>query len=220
MQRNRHHVIGNAQRATGNKRRGKDHRRHATDNGQQGTRKQGNLRHAADTAQKTVKTGSACNRQRASDSKQHARGREHMRDATGNTRYCRISGAASSVRRTTSSMREELSSTTSALHGTDATPVTHTEPTTRSRQCNAREERRDEGKPDARAPRGCVVPAPACPGVLRVLYNPHFEPASGQLARLTTRQTGPRPVDSELPRAAGRVSATGTSSAGSRIRMN
>jgi hypothetical protein len=99
------------------------------------------MRHAAGTAQKTVKPGNACNRQRASDSKQYARGREHMRDATGNTRHCRISGAVSSVRRATSSMREALYSTTSAQHGTDAKPVTNTEPTTRSRQCNARDTR-------------------------------------------------------------------------------
>ena len=40
--------------------------------------------------------GNACNRQRATDSRLHARGREHMRDATRNTRHCRISCAASS----------------------------------------------------------------------------------------------------------------------------
>ena len=44
-----------------------------------------------------------------------------MRDATGNTRHRRIPCAASSGQRATSSMREALSSTTSAQHGTDAT---------------------------------------------------------------------------------------------------
>ena len=71
--------------------------------------------HAADTGKRA-----ACNRQRASDSRRHAGGREHMRDATGNTRHCRISCAASSGQRTTSSMREALFSTTSAQHGTGA----------------------------------------------------------------------------------------------------
>ena len=47
------------------------------------------MRPAADNGQRA-----ACNRQRASDSRRHARGREHMRDATGNTRHCRISCAA------------------------------------------------------------------------------------------------------------------------------
>jgi len=44
-----------------------------------------------------------------------------MRDATGDTRHRRISCAASSGQRATSSMREALSSTPSAQHGTDAT---------------------------------------------------------------------------------------------------
>jgi hypothetical protein len=79
------------------------------------------MRHAADTAQKTAKPGNACNRQRATDSRRHARAREHMRDATGNTRQRHISCAASSGQRTSSSMREALNSTTSAQHGTDAT---------------------------------------------------------------------------------------------------
>jgi hypothetical protein len=73
------------------------------------------MRPAADNGQRA-----ACNRQRASDSRRHARGREHMRDATGNTRHCRISCAASSGKQT-SSMREALSSTTSAKNGTDDT---------------------------------------------------------------------------------------------------
>ena len=100
-----------------------------------------------------------------------------MRDATGHTRHCRISCATSSGQRTTCSMREALHSTTSAQHGTDvhrrhtqdatygrcrSMQQTHTEATTRSRQSNARDERGDKWKPDARAPRGCVgLAAPA-----------------------------------------------------------
>ena len=79
------------------------------------------MRHAADTAQKTAGPGNTCNRQRASDSRPHARARKHLRDATGNTRHRYISCAAISGQRTTSSMREALYSTTSAQHGTDAT---------------------------------------------------------------------------------------------------
>jgi hypothetical protein len=36
------------------------------------------MRHAADTAQKTARPGNACNRQRETDSRRHARGREHF----------------------------------------------------------------------------------------------------------------------------------------------
>jgi hypothetical protein len=64
-------------------------------------------------------TGNACNRQRASHCRRYERGREHMRDAIGNIRHCRISSAASS-RQQAVSMREALSSTTTAQHGTDA----------------------------------------------------------------------------------------------------
>ena len=74
-----------------------------------------------------------------------------MRDATSNTQHRRISCAASSGQRTTSSMREALYSTTSAQHGRrhtqDATydrcrsmQQTHAEPAPRSRQSNARDE--------------------------------------------------------------------------------
>ena len=100
-----------------------------------------------------------------------------MRDATGHTRHRRISCATSSGQRTTCSMREALHSTTSAQHGTDvhrrhtqdatygrcrSMQQTHTEATTRSMQSNARDERGDKWKPDARAPRGCVgLAAPA-----------------------------------------------------------
>ena len=59
-----------------------------------------------------------------------------MRDATGDTRHCRISCAASSGQRTTSSMREALYSTTSAQHGTDATHKMQL--TTRAAACNKR----------------------------------------------------------------------------------
>ena len=90
------------QRAVCSKRHATRNGRHATTwkkarttacNGQQATRQQtaGGLRHAGNTAQKTAKTGSACNRQRASDSRPHARARKHLRDATGNTRHRRIS---------------------------------------------------------------------------------------------------------------------------------
>ncbi len=138
------HAAGNmqrtttdVQRATGNMRQTPSNRQHATGNvqhatdnveiwkrplttGHKATSQQGNK--AADTAQKTAKPGNACNRQRATDSRRYARAREHMRDAAGNTRHChRISCAASSGQRTTSSMREALSLTISAEHGTDAT---------------------------------------------------------------------------------------------------
>ncbi len=43
-----------------------------------------------------------------------------MRDATGDTRHCRIPCAAGSGQRATSSVREALSSAPSAQHGTDA----------------------------------------------------------------------------------------------------
>jgi hypothetical protein len=48
-----------------------------------------------------------------------------MRDATGDTRRCRISGAAGSGQRATGSMREALYSTASAHHGTDAIHKVH-----------------------------------------------------------------------------------------------
>ena len=116
MQRNIQHAACNAQRAactlpTQNLEFGKDHC-------QQAARQQ--TAHAAHTAQKTAQPGSVCNRQRASDSRLHARGREHMRDATGKTRHRRISGAASSGQGTASSIPEALCPTTSAQHGSDA----------------------------------------------------------------------------------------------------
>ncbi len=100
-------------------------------------RQQGNMRHAADIAQKTANPGNACNRPRATASRRHARAREHMR-------HHRLSCATSSAQRTSSSMREALYSTTSAQHGTDATQAatydrchstqqTHAEPEPRSR---------------------------------------------------------------------------------------
>jgi hypothetical protein len=94
-------------------------RQHATDNRQRGQQAACVMRQTPRRRRQT--TGNACNRQRASDSRRHPRGREHMRDATGNTRHRRISCAAGSGQRTTSSMREALYSTTSAQLGTDAT---------------------------------------------------------------------------------------------------
>ena len=75
-----------------------------------------------------------------------------MQQETHGTAAFRISCAASSGQRTTSNMGQALYSTTSAQHGTDATQddatydpyrsmqQTQTEPTTRSRQWNARDE--------------------------------------------------------------------------------
>ena len=48
-----------------------------------------------------------------------------MRDATGDTRHCRISCAAGSGQRATGSMREALYAATSAHHGTDAIHKVH-----------------------------------------------------------------------------------------------
>jgi hypothetical protein len=122
------------QRATGSGQQTSWKRQQTACNGQQGNKATGNMQHGADIAQKTAKPGDACNRQRASDSRRHARGREHMRVATGTPRHCRISCAASSGRRTSSSMRKALYSTTSAQHGTDAT---HKMPhTTGAAACN------------------------------------------------------------------------------------
>ena len=73
-------ATGSGQRATNDVEKTTDGMQRTTDN--KATETKASMRHAADTAQKTVETGNACNRQRASDSKQHARGREHMRDAT------------------------------------------------------------------------------------------------------------------------------------------
>ena len=78
-------------------------------------------------------TGNACNRQRASHCRRYARGREHMRDAIGNIRHCRISSAASSGQQTIS-MREALSSTIRAQHGTDA--IHKMQHTNRAAACN------------------------------------------------------------------------------------
>jgi hypothetical protein len=105
----------------------KDNRRHATRNGHHATV---NGRHATDDIQQAARK----------DSKQHG------------TAAFRISCAASSRQRNTSNMGQALYSTTSAQHGTDATQddatydpyrsmqQTQTEPTTRSRQWNARDE--------------------------------------------------------------------------------
>ena len=81
-----------------------------------------------------------------------------MRDAPGNTRHRRISCAASSGQRNTSSMREALYSTTSAQHGTDAThEMQHT--TFSAAACSKHTWKYtgyDERSPEARAPRGSV----------------------------------------------------------------
>ena len=92
------------QQATGSMQQATDNVAKTACNGQQTGRKYtpGGLRHAADTAQKTTQqtTGNgqraACNRQRASDSRRHARGSEHMRDATRTPRHRRVSCAAGS----------------------------------------------------------------------------------------------------------------------------
>ena len=172
----------NGQRAACNRQQTTWKRQPTACTGQQATRQQAADNKATCGMRQTERKrwqppGNACSRQRATDSRRHARGREHMRDATGHTRHCRISCATSSGQRTTCSMREALHSTTSAQHGTDvhrrhtqdatygrcrSMQQTHTEATTRSRQSNARDERGDKWKPDARAPRGCVgLAAPA-----------------------------------------------------------
>ena len=143
--------------------RGKDNRRHATRNGHHATV---NGRHATDDIQQAARkdsktTGNAQhltdNRQRATASRRHARGSAacypcEMQQETHGTAAFRISCAASSRQRNTSNMGQALYSTTSAQHGTDATQddatydpyrsmqQTQTEPTTRSRQWNARDE--------------------------------------------------------------------------------
>jgi hypothetical protein len=90
--------------------------------GTKATRQQGNMRHAAGTTQKTANPCNACNRQRATDSRRNARGREHMRAATRKHTalphfLCGEQGGSGQP----SSVREALFSTTSAQHGTDAT---------------------------------------------------------------------------------------------------
>jgi hypothetical protein len=66
------------------------------------------MQQTAYIAQQTANKRATGNGQHATDSRQRACGREHMRDATGNTQQCRISYAAGSRQQTTSSMREAL----------------------------------------------------------------------------------------------------------------
>ena len=150
MQRARQHAICSMQQTTDNVEKTIDSVQRTTDNKATGDKATCGRQQTPRERQQPA--GNASNRQRATDSRRHARGREHMRDATGNTRHRRISCAASSGQRTTSSMREALFSTTSAQHGRRHTQdaaydrcrsmqQTHTKPTTRSRQCNARDER-------------------------------------------------------------------------------
>ena len=151
MQRARQHAICSMQQTTDNVGKTIDSVQRTTDNKATGDKATCGRQQTPRERQQPA--GNASNRQRATDSRRHARGREHMRDATGNTRHRRISGAASSGQRTTSSMREALfydnqCATRHRRHTQDATydrcrsmQQTHTKPTTRSRQCNARDVR-------------------------------------------------------------------------------
>jgi hypothetical protein len=123
------------------------------------------MQHAADHRQRGKDDG-----QRATDNVQQTAD-DMQEDAItcemqqGNTRHCLISCAASSGQRTSSSMREALSSTNSAQHGTDAThTMQHTTGATacskhtRNRHHAAGIETYDEtnGIRTPRAPRGCA----------------------------------------------------------------
>ena len=119
MQRARQHAICSMQQTTDNVEKTIDSVQRTTDNKATGDKATCGRQQTPRKRQQPA--GNASNGQRATDSRRHARGREHMRDATGNTRHRRISCAASSGQRTTSSMREALFSTTSAQHGTGAT---------------------------------------------------------------------------------------------------
>jgi hypothetical protein len=97
-----------------------------------------NRRHAADTAQKTTQlttgngqraTGSM---QQTADSRRRARGRESMRDATGNTRHCRISCAAGSGQAAACAKR----CTRQPVRNTAQTPYTTMQHTTGAATCN------------------------------------------------------------------------------------
>jgi hypothetical protein len=70
-----------------------------------------------------------------------------MRDATGNTRNCRMSCAASSGQRVTSSIRSALYSTTTAQHGTDA--IHKMQPTTGAAACSKRTRNRQQAADNA-----------------------------------------------------------------------
>ncbi len=110
------------------------------------------MQHAADHWQRAKDNGlrATDNVQQTADDMQEDASTCEMQQ--GNTRHCRISCAASSGQRTSSSMCEALYSTNSAQHGTDAThkmqtydrcrsmQQTHAEPIPRSRQGNARDE--------------------------------------------------------------------------------
>ena len=74
------------QRETENRQEGNIHRRPAT------CSRYRTENHTANNRQRA--TGNACNKQRTTYSRRHSRGREHMRDATGDTRHCRVSCAA------------------------------------------------------------------------------------------------------------------------------
>jgi hypothetical protein len=104
MQRNMHHAACNG-------RRGIQKRPLTTAN--KATRQQG--KKATCGMQQTTRGRRQTQATLATGSRRHASGREHMRHA----RHCRISCAASSGQRTSSSMREALYPTTSAQHGTD-----------------------------------------------------------------------------------------------------
>jgi hypothetical protein len=152
---------------------------HAACNGQRGikkrplttgnkpTRQQCHMRHAADTAQKTAKLCSACNRQRATDSRRHARGREHMRAATRKhtaplTFVRDEKRAADKQQHARSIVLDNQCAARHRRHTHDVThdrcrsmQQTHAEPTPRSRRFNVRDyvTRRTES---GLAPRGCA----------------------------------------------------------------
>jgi hypothetical protein len=109
------HAACSMQRATCSMQRATWNLKKTIDNRHNATRQRGNLRHAADTAQKTAKPCNACNRQRATDSRWHARAREH-------TRHHRLSCATGSAQRASSSMREAL--TRQLVRNTVQTPHT------------------------------------------------------------------------------------------------
>ncbi len=142
--------MGNRQSTTCNMHRGKCNRRHAICNGKNApddTRATDNIqttcamqRAICSEQHRHAKRKAAGNVQHAADHRQ--RGKDNAQRATdnvhqtaddmqkgastcemqqGNTRYCRISCAASSGQRTSSSKTEALFSTTSAQHGADAT---------------------------------------------------------------------------------------------------
>jgi hypothetical protein len=91
-------------------------RQRATDNRQQGNRQQAVCGMRETPRKRRQAAGNAWNTQRATHSRRQARGRERMRDAKGNIRHRRISCAAGTGQRRTSSMREALYAATSAQH--------------------------------------------------------------------------------------------------------